>query len=146
MVVDVSICVLDAKKSSEMGDRKRKWLSVSVLCDCSFFCCSHVGNTYIGDVRIIARGTLRDFWLKNSDSEQPLKAWFQEAKRAGWSNPNDVKANYANAGILKHGRVVFDVAGNKYRLVVMINYKIAIVFIRFIGTHEDYDSINPEEI
>jgi len=97
-------------------------------------------------VRIIARGTLRDFWLKNSDSEQPLKAWFQEAKRAQWSNQNEVKANYANASILKHSRVVFNIAGNKYRLVVMINYKIAIVFIRFVGTREDYDSINPEEI
>jgi mRNA interferase HigB len=97
-------------------------------------------------VRIIARGTRRDFWLKNSDSEQPLKAWFQEAKRAEWSNPNEVKANYANASILKDSRAVFNIVGNKYRLVVMINYKIAIVFIRFIGTHEDYDNINPEEI
>ena len=118
----------------------------SVLYYFLYFYCSQVGNTYIGDVRIIVRGTLRDFWLKNSDSEQPLKAWFQEAKRAEWSNPNEVKANYANASILKHSRVVFNIAGNKYRLVVMINYRIVIVFIRFIGTHEEYESINPEKI
>jgi mRNA interferase HigB len=117
-----------------------------VLYDFVIFCCSQAGNTYIGDVRIIARGTLGDFWLKHGDSEQPLKAWFQEGKQAEWSNPNEVKANYANASILKHSRVVFNIAGNKYRLVVMINYKSAIVFIRFIGTHEEYDRINPEEI
>jgi len=97
-------------------------------------------------VRIIARGTLREFWLKNSDSEQPLKAWFQEAKRAEWSNPAEIKANYATASILKQGRVVFNIRDNKYRLVVKINYKSGWVFIRFIGTHKEYDKINAEEI
>jgi mRNA interferase HigB len=130
----------------QQSEGRRKWLPDSVLYDFAFFRCSQVGNTYIGDVRIIARGTLRDFWLKHGDSEQPLKAWFQEAQQAEWSNPSEVKANYANASILKHGRVVFNIAGNKYRLVVMINYKSAIVFIRFIGTHEEYDRIDPEEI
>ena len=97
-------------------------------------------------MRIIARGTLRKFWLKNSDSEQPLKAWFQEAKRAEWSNPAEIKANYATASILKQGRVVFNIRDNKYRLVVKINYKCGWVFIRFIGTHKEYDKINAEEI
>ena len=111
-----------------------------------FFSCSQVGNTYIGDVRIIARKTLRDFWVKCGDSEQPLKAWFQEAKQAKWNNPNDIKAKYLSASILKHGRVVFNIGGGKYRLVVRVNYKYALVYIRFIGTHEKYDDINAEEI
>jgi mRNA interferase HigB len=75
-----------------------------------------------------------------------LKAWFQEAKQAHWSNPNEIKAKYLNASILKNSRVVFNIGGTKYRLVVRINYKYAIVFIRFIGTHEEYDDINAEEI
>ncbi len=97
-------------------------------------------------MRIIARSTLRNFWQKHKDAEQPLKAWFAEAKRARWENPNQIKRQYKSASILKNGRVVFNIAGNKYRLVVRINYKSKILFIRFIGTHDDYDTINVEEI
>ncbi len=97
-------------------------------------------------MRILARGTLKDFWLNNSDSEQPLKAWFQEAKRAKWNNPNEIKAEYGTASILKINRVVFNIRDNKYRLVVRINYKYGRVLIRFIGTHKEYDKINAEEI
>lgn len=97
-------------------------------------------------MRIYARGTLRKFWGKFSDSEQPLRAWFQEAKHAKWSNPNEIRTRYPSASILKDSRVVFNIGGNKYRLVVKINYKFALVFIRFIGTHEEYDGINAEEI
>ncbi len=125
---------------------RHNWLPDNTVSDFSYFCCSQVGNNYIEDVRIIARGTLREFWLKNGDSEQPLKAWFQEAKRAEWSNPAEIKANYASASILKQGRVVFNIRDNKYRLVVKINYKYGWVFIRFIGTHKEYDKINAEEL
>ena len=111
-----------------------------------FSCCSQFGNTYIDDVRIIARSTLRSFWEARRDSEGALKAWFQEAKQAKWTNPNEIKAVYHNASILKNNRVVFNIAGNRYRLVVRINYKIGIAWIRFAGTHEEYDKINAEEV
>jgi mRNA interferase HigB len=99
-------------------------------------------------LRVISRGTLRDFWIKpeNADSEGPLKAWFYEASRGTWSDPADVKAKYSSASILKGGRVVFNIGGNKYRLVVRINYGAGIVYIRFVGTHREYDQINAEEV
>ena len=97
-------------------------------------------------MRVIARKPLIKFWERNKDSEQPLKAWFQEAKRARWNSPNEIKAQYASASILRNERVVFNIAGNKYRLVVRINYKIGIVYIRFIGTHSEYDRINAENV
>ena len=99
-------------------------------------------------MRIIAKGTLKDFWSVNDyrDSEQPLKSWYQEVKRANWNNHNEVKAQYVNASILRYGRIVFNVAGNKYRLVAWINYKLKIVYIRFIGTHAKYDKIDAEKI
>ena len=99
-------------------------------------------------VRIIARSTLRKFYeIPNCrDSEEPLKAWYHEAKRANWSSWADIKEKYGNASILKNNRVVFNICGNKYRLVVKINYDAQIIFIRFIGTHKEYDNINAEEI
>lgn len=100
-------------------------------------------------MRIIAKRTLREFWESASqyvDSEEPLKAWYREAKQANWQTPADVKAQYCNASILKNSRTVFNIAGNKYRLVVEINYSIQIIFIRFIGTHQDYDKIDVEII
>ncbi|MEN9715139.1 MAG: hypothetical protein RJA35_606 [Actinomycetota bacterium] len=97
-------------------------------------------------MRIIAVAVLRDFWLEYPDSEQPLKAWFAEARRASWVSPMDVKASYGSASILKDGRVVFNIAGNKYRLVVAISYAIGIVFIKFIGTHKQYDKIDSQKI
>jgi mRNA interferase HigB len=99
-------------------------------------------------VRVIAKGTLKDFWSVNEyrDSEQPLKSWYQEARQANWSNHNEVKVQYVNASILRYGRVVFNIAGNKYRLVVRINYDYKFVYIRFIGTHSEYDKIDAEKI
>ena len=73
-------------------------------------------------------------------------SWFAEAKSAQWKSPNQVKEQYSNASILKHGRAVFNIAGNKYRLVVKINYDTAIVYIRVIGTHKEYDDVDPETI
>lgn len=97
-------------------------------------------------MRIIARSTLQRFWGKHSDSEQPLKSWFKVTKNAKWKDPNDVKACYKTASILLHGRVVFNIAGNKYRLIAQINYAKGILFIKFIGTHSEYDKINAQTI
>ena len=93
-------------------------------------------------VRIIARSTLIKFWKKNNDAEEALKAWFAEAKRAHWKTPNQIKGQYLSASILKDGRVVFNIAGNKYRLVVAIKFDFEIVYIRFIGTHKEYNDID----
>jgi len=97
-------------------------------------------------MRIIARKTLIDFWKKWPDSEEPLKAWFKVAGEAAWQNPQDVKTQYKNASILKDGRAIFNIAGNKYRLVVWINYDYSVVYIRFIGTHREYDRIDVQKI
>lgn len=88
-------------------------------------------------MRVIAKKILRDFWEKYTDSEQQLKTWYKEVSKANWVSPNEIKNDYAKASILKNGRVVFNICGNKYRLVVDINYERQWVFIRFIGTHKD---------
>jgi len=75
-----------------------------------------------------------------------LEAWYYEAKHAQWASPAEIKALYGSASILKSNRVVFDIAGNKYRLIVRINYESKTVFVRFIGTHREYDEIDAEVI
>ena len=97
-------------------------------------------------MRIIAKRTLREFWEKHSDVEQALKTWYAEAEAATWKKPADVKAQYATASIIADNRVVFSIRGNNYRLVVRINYDYSIVWIRFIGTHKEYDAINANTI
>jgi mRNA interferase HigB len=99
-------------------------------------------------MRVIARTTLREFWEcpEYADSQSQLEAWYREAKQAQWSDPMEIKAQYRSASILKGGRVVFNIAGNKYRLVVGINYPTQTVFIKFIGTHKQYDQIDVETI
>ena len=97
-------------------------------------------------MRVIARKTLRDFWLKHRDAEQPLKAWFREAEAAQWKSPHAVKLQYRSASVVGSSRVVFNIAGNKYRLVVRFNFALGIAFIRFIGTHAQYDRIDVEVI
>ena len=97
-------------------------------------------------MRVIARPILIQFGRRCKDADQSIKAWYQEAKRAKWKNSNEIKAQYGSASVLKNGRVVFNICGNKYRLVVAINHKSGIVFIRFIGTHQEYDLINAETI
>ena len=97
-------------------------------------------------MRVVAKKALRDFWLMHNDAEDQLKTWYKEASGAQWATPNDIKAAYAKASILKSGRVVFNICGNKYRLVVDINYVRQWVFIRFIGSHEAYDKIDAEKI
>jgi mRNA interferase HigB len=97
-------------------------------------------------MRVIARKTLSDYWQEEAESEQELKAWFAEAQNAEWRKPADVKTKFGNASILKDGRVVFNICGNKYRLVVKINYAFHTIYIRFVGTHKEYDNINAQTI
>lgn len=99
-------------------------------------------------MRVIARSTLQKFYETSDygDSKNPLETWYHETKRASWNSSANIKEKYGSASILKYNRVVFNICGNKYRLVVKINYEAQIVYIRFIGTHKDYDRINVEEI
>jgi len=99
-------------------------------------------------MRIIARKTLRQFWERagHHDAEQPLRAWFAEARKAQWKTPAAIKAQYRSASFVGSDRVVFNIHGNKYRLVVAIRYDLGICFIRFIGTHPQYDKIDVEAI
>lgn len=97
-------------------------------------------------MRVFARKTLREFWINHSDSEDALKAWFSEAENSQWKLPSDIKNKYPQASILPANRVVFNNKGNTYRLVVKINYDFGQVFIRFVGTHAEYDKIDATTI
>jgi mRNA interferase HigB len=100
-------------------------------------------------MRIIALSALKAFWESNQkfmDAKEPVLAWYRHTLRADWTSPADVKAAFGNASILKDGRAVFNIAGNKYRLVVWINYPYRVVYVRFIGTHAQYDRINAQMI
>jgi mRNA interferase HigB len=97
-------------------------------------------------MRVIAKKTLRDFWIKFPDAEDALKAWHAEAESASWVTPAAIKEKYRNASIIKGSRVVFNICGNKYRLVVRINYSFGVVYVRFVGTHKEYDAINVEVV
>jgi mRNA interferase HigB len=99
-------------------------------------------------MRIISRKALRQFWEQPqyADSEQPLRAWFRETTRADWKSPAEIKDVYRSASIVGNDRVVFNIAGNKYRLVVRVNYAYGIVYIRFIGTHRQYNRIDVKEV
>lgn len=96
--------------------------------------------------RIFAKSTLREFWEEYPESEQYLKTWFDTVKSSNWKNPNDVKLAYANASIMKDSRIVFNIKGNSFRLVAKFNFEKQWVFIRFIGTHEQYDRIDVTKI
>ena len=96
--------------------------------------------------RIFAKSTLRVFWIKHPDSEQYLKTWYDTAMSSNWKTPNDVKLTYANASILKDSRIVFNIKGNSYRLVVKFNFEKQWIFIRFIGTHLEYNKIDSNTI
>jgi mRNA interferase HigB len=93
-------------------------------------------------MRIISRRTLKDFWQNHADAETPLRAWFQEAKSVRWRSSQDIKSSYAFADALPGNRVVFNLKGNAYRLIVKIHYNTGIVFIRFVGTHAEYNRID----
>jgi len=100
-------------------------------------------------MRVIAVSTLQAFWSglpQYRDAEGPTLAWYRDVLSADWSKPSDVKAQFGNASILQDGRVVFNIGGNKYRIVVWINFPYRVVYIRFIGTHKQYDAIDAQSI
>jgi mRNA interferase HigB len=98
-------------------------------------------------MRIIAKRTLVQFWESgHGDAEQPLKAWHALAKAASWRHPKEIKAKFPSASFLANNRVVFNIGGNKVRLVVKVDYEFQAIYIRFIGTHADYDKIEASSI
>ena len=96
--------------------------------------------------RIFAKSTLREFWEEYPDAEQHLKTWYDTAKSADWKTPTDVKQTYSTASILKNSRIVFNIKGNFYRLIAKFNFEKQWIFIRFIGTHIEYDKIDANSI
>lgn len=92
-------------------------------------------------MRIIARRTLKEFWDKYSDSEEQLSEWYNIASKSIWKNPNEVKAAFPSADPVGNNRIVFNICHNKYRLIVVFRYNIQMAFIRFVGTHKEYDNI-----
>jgi mRNA interferase HigB len=99
-------------------------------------------------MRVIAKSRLRAFYEEPNyqDSKSALEAWHYEVLKADWSNPNEIKLQYKSASIVRNNKVVFNICGNKYRLIVKINYFAKIVYIKFIGTHKEYDKIKVEEL
>ncbi len=97
-------------------------------------------------MRVISQKVLRQFWGQHPDAEQPLKAWYKNTKASNWQTPAQVKAQLRNVSILGNNRIVFNIAGNKYRLVVVVRYRIQRVYVRFIGTHREYDRINAGQV
>jgi mRNA interferase HigB len=97
-------------------------------------------------MRIVAKRTLREFWEQFPEAEEPLLAWYREVEKEDWDAPAKVKEKYRSASIIRGSRVVFNIKGNDYRLVVKINYPYRMIYIRFVGTHAEYDKINVEEV
>ncbi len=108
-----------------------------------------MGLCYDRLVRVIALSTIRTFLNRSAggaDAREPMMAWFRQVRQADWAKPADIKREIRSASILKDGRVVFNIVGNKYRIVVWINYPYRVVYIRFIGTHRQYDAIDAQSI
>jgi mRNA interferase HigB len=97
-------------------------------------------------VRIIAIRTLREFWDIHPDAEQHLKAWVGEARAAVWRTPHDVKQHYGNASIIGNRRIVFNIKGNHYRLIVACAFRFGALYVKFVGTHAQYEAIDPETV
>ena len=97
-------------------------------------------------MQVFSKGTLREFWERHPDAEDTLQGWYKVAVRATWNNPAEVRARYSDASILRNNRVVFRIKGNAYRLVVRMDYRNGMAFIRFVGTHAEYDRINAEVV
>lgn len=97
-------------------------------------------------MRIISKAPLREFWARFPAAALPLQAWYKDTVAAAWRTPNDVKAQYRHASLIANGRIIFNIKGNDFRLIVAINYAVSIVYIRFIGTHAEYDKIDAATI
>ena len=118
-------------------DKGKFWEHITLLVN---------GIDVLISMRIIAKKALREFWKRHPDAEEPLLAWYREVEKADWDTPAKVKEKYRGASIVGDNRVVFNVKGNDYRLVVKINYPYRVVYIRFVGTHAEYDAIAAEEV
>lgn len=97
-------------------------------------------------MRIISRKILREFWERHPDVRAGLESWYADVKQAEWKNPEDIKTVYRNASFIADNRVVFNIKGNRYRLIVAVQYAYQIVYIRFVGSHQEYDRINAKTI
>ena len=97
-------------------------------------------------MRVIAISTLRAFWSKHSDAQTPLMAWYALASRSQWKSPSDIKEAYRNASFTANNRVVFNIKGNDYRLVVLVRYDKGLLFVKFVGTHAQYDKIDASTV
>ena len=98
-------------------------------------------------MQIIALRTLRQFWGRHPEAEAPLRAWYSRVKAAEWKSPNDVKAEFGSTvDFVADNRIIFDISGNKYRLVVHVSYTFGRVLVKFIGTHKEYDAIDAEMV
>ncbi|MGH8216633.1 MAG: type II toxin-antitoxin system HigB family toxin [Rhodanobacteraceae bacterium] len=97
-------------------------------------------------MRLIALKALREFWAEHRDAEQPLRAWANEVRQARWTTPADIKMQFATSSILKSRRVVFNIKGNEYRIVVAVAYRFQAVYVKFVGTHTEYDRIDADEV
>jgi mRNA interferase HigB len=97
-------------------------------------------------MRVLSKKTLKTYWTIHQDCEQQLKTWYKESEEAIWKNPRDIKRDYPSASFLEDNRVVFNIKGNKYRIIVKVNYDYGIAWIRFVGTHAEYDKINASKI
>ena len=105
--------------------------------------CDNLGDKKL---RIIARSTLVKFWISHPTSKEPLQAWYKETESANWQSTEDIKQRYASASFLADNRVCFNISGNTFKLIVKVNYKFHIVYIRFIETHAEYNKIDAETI
>ena len=97
-------------------------------------------------MRVFTKGTLQRFWERHPDAAGPLLSWYKNAERADWNTPSDLLATSANVRILRSNRAIFNINGNDYRLVVRIDYQLKRVYVRFVGTHAEYDRINALEV
>ena len=97
-------------------------------------------------MRIISKRVLREFWERYPDAQGQLESWHYEVLKADWNTPQELKQQYGTASILKDGRAVFNICGNTYRIVVWINYQFKVVYVRFVGTHEQYDNIDANTV
>jgi len=93
-------------------------------------------------MRIISKKHLVDYWAKHPDTEQPLKAWHDEAAQAQWKTPQDIKDHYSSSSVVGNNRVVFNIKGNNHRLIVAVAYQYGALYIKFVGTHAEYDKID----
>lgn len=97
-------------------------------------------------MQIIAKKALKEFWAKHNQAEAPLTAWYLLVSKADWKGPEDIKAMFRTVDFVGDNRVIFDISGNKYRLIVHVAYRFHRVLIKFVGTHKEYDRINPEDV